>query len=108
MKDTYMSKTTLLKAPVVIGTRYQPNDTLGIIKPIEQFSNPCANINSKYIKEVVNIATKVKIESDTLFMTNDKHNVPTSNEWLSNKIVEQGLTTREFWPSEATLVYMSN
>ena len=37
---------------------------------------------------------------DVMFMPN--------NEWLSNKIVEQGLTTREFWPSEATLVYMSN
>ena len=37
---------------------------------------------------------------DVMFMHN--------NEWLSNKIVEQGLTTREFWPSEATLVYMSN
>ena len=30
------------------------------------------------------------------------------NEWLSNMIVQQGLATREFWSSEATLVYMSN
>ena len=30
------------------------------------------------------------------------------NEWLSNIIVQQGLSTREFWSSEAKLVYMSN
>ena len=30
------------------------------------------------------------------------------NEWLSNIIVQQGLATREFWSSEAKLVYMSN
>ena len=33
---------------------------------------------------------------------------PGKLKWLSNMIVQQGLATREFWSSEATLVYMSN
>ena len=31
-----------------------------------------------------------------------------NNEWLNNIIVDKGLETRDFWSSEATLVYISN
>jgi hypothetical protein len=31
-----------------------------------------------------------------------------NNQWLNNMIVDKGLETRDFWSSEATLVYISN
>ena len=58
------------------------------------------NEAANYISHMTFIFRNNANPQDVSFMPN--------NEWLNNIIVDKGLETRDFWSSEATLVYISN